>query len=186
MTIAIQTNQFSGIKTIIPSVHDDDRGFFSELYNTKYLKEFNIQFESKQENHSVSYKKNTLRGLHAQVPPFAQAKLVRCGNGSFLDVYVDIRKQSNTFLQWGCELLSSENRKQLLIPEGFLHGFLTYEDTTEIIYKCSNFYSPEHEISINFQDADFNIEWRLSDADHLSISQKDLDAMAFVDFKNPF
>lgn len=186
MTIAIQTNNFSGIKIITPSVHNDSRGFFSELYNKKDLEEYNIQFEFKQENHSVSFKKDTLRGLHIQVPPFAQAKLVRCGEGSFLDIYVDIRKKSKTFLQWGCELLSSENRKQLLIPEGFLHGFLTYEDNTEIIYKCSNFYSPEHEISINFKDDDLDIEWTLSDLENLSISQKDLNAIAFKDFNNPF
>ena len=128
------------VQVIEPSVFYDDRGFFSETWNKRKFAEVGIMTEFVQDNHSISYESGTLRGLHFQSPPHAQAKLVRCGRGRLFDVAVDIRKKSPRFGQWISEELSFENRKQLFIPVGFLHGFVTLEPDTEIIYKCSDFY----------------------------------------------
>ena len=128
-----------GVIEITPERHTDQRGFFSELLNHNELKNYGLDIEFVQENHSLSIHSGTVRGLHFQAPPFAQAKLVRCGRGKFLDVAVDIRLGSNTYGQWLIEELTFKNGKQLYIPEGFLHGFITLEPNSEIIYKCSNF-----------------------------------------------
>lgn len=186
MSIKVTHHHFSGVKIITPVIHADSRGIFSETYNAKDLIKANISYQFLQENHSISYKKNTLRGLHAQLDPYAQAKLVRCGKGSFLDVFVDIRKSSKTFMSWSSELITAENKKQILIPEGFLHGFLTYEDNTEVIYKCSNFYSPENEISVIFNDNEFKIDWGIKNNEKILISEKDKMAKQFKDIDNPF
>lgn len=186
MPITSKEHFLEGVKIIIPFVHDDDRGFFTEIYNERDLDNEGINFRFIQENHSISYKKNTLRGLHAQIYPFAQTKLVRCGQGSFLDIFVDIRKNSSTFMQWGAEILSEENKKQILIPDGFLHGFLTHEDNTEIIYKCTNFYSPDHEISVTFDDHELNINWGIENEDDILISEKDRNGQSFKSLDNPF
>lgn len=186
MAITVKEHDLLGVKIILPNIHEDDRGFFSELYNQRDLKNEGINFNFVQENYSISYQNNTLRGLHAQLDPFAQTKLVRCANGSFLDIFVDIRQDSSTYMQWSSEIISAKNKKQILIPEGFLHGFLTYEDNTEIVYKCSNFYSPRNEVSVLFNDEDLNIDWGIDDEASLLISEKDKKGQLFRTLNNSF
>ena len=174
-----------GVVEIIPERHQDKRGFFSELLNYKELKKHGLNVEFIQENHSLSTHSGTVRGLHFQAPPFAQAKLVRCGRGKIIDVAVDIRIGSPTYGQWVTEELTFENGKQLYIPEGFLHGFVTLEPNSEIIYKCTNFYNKSSEGCVRFNDPDLKISWGKSINDHV-ISTKDRDAVQFEDFKSPF
>ena len=134
--------KFKGVILIEPKKHEDNRGFFSETFNKKKIKEFdNLEFV--QDNQSLSLQRNIFRGLHFQIPPFAQDKLVRVIKGSILDFVLDIRKSSKTFGQIESFKLSSENFNQIFIPKGFAHGFLTLEDNTETIYKVTNYYSPE-------------------------------------------
>ncbi len=142
-----------------PRVFEDDRGFFYESYNQKAFDEavgYPVTFV--QDNHSRSHK-GTLRGLHYQLPPHAQAKLVRVTVGEVFDVAVDIRKGSSTFGQWVGETLSAENRRQLWIPPGFAHGFLVTSDVAEFQYKCTDFYAPDCEASIRWDDAQLSIDW---------------------------
>jgi dTDP-4-dehydrorhamnose 3,5-epimerase len=147
------------VKLIEPDVFEDERGFFYESFNQQKFNEAigeNISFV--QDNHSKSYK-GVLRGLHYQKAPFAQGKLVRVIAGEVFDVAVDIRSGSPTYGQWVAEVLSGENKKQLWIPEGFAHGFLTLSDETEFLYKTTNFYNKESELSIHWKNNDFYIEW---------------------------
>lgn len=167
-----------------PARFGDERGFFSESWNKKTLFAAGIDIEFVQDNHSLSSTVNTVRGLHFQSPPHAQAKLVRCGRGRLFDVAVDIRKGSPTFGRWVGFELSSENGLQLLIPEGFLHGFVTLEPDTEIVYKCSDFYAPECDGAVRFDDPDIGIEWPMS-GDAI-LSQKDAAAPVLKDFDSPF
>ena len=168
-----------------PKRFTDDRGFFFFFWNKQSLEKINIMDEFVQDNHSFSLKAGTLRGLHFQYPPAAQVKLVRCGRGAFLDVVVDIRKGSPTFGEWVSELLSFENGKQLFVPEGFLHGFVTQLNETEVIYKCNNFYAPELEEVIAFNDPDININWGFRDKD-IFLSKKDGASIFLKDIITPF
>ena len=142
-----------------PRVFEDHRGFFSETYNKKTMSLKNINLDFVQDNHSFSKYKGTLRGLHFQVSPFAQDKLVRVIQGSILDVAVDIRTNSPTYGKYVSAIIDSDNFKQILVPVGFAHGFLTLEDNTEVIYKVSEYYSPESERGIIWNDSDLNIDW---------------------------
>jgi len=147
------------VKLIEPDVFEDDRGFFYESFNQQKFSEAiggNITFV--QDNHSKSTK-GVLRGLHYQEAPFAQGKLVRVVAGEVFDVAVDIRKESPTYGQWVSEVLSEENKKQLWIPEGFAHGFLTISDKADFLYKTTNFYNKDHERSIHWKDNKFKINW---------------------------
>ena len=137
-----------------------------------------------QDNHSVSAHVNTVRGLHFQSPPHAQAKLVRCGKGRLFDVAVDIRAGSPTFGRWFGIELSFENGRQLMIPAGFLHGFATREPDTEIIYKCTDYYSPASDGAVRFDDPDIGIDWGLSG--NPILSDKDAVAPRLADFATPF
>ncbi|MDQ7017390.1 MAG: dTDP-4-dehydrorhamnose 3,5-epimerase [Gammaproteobacteria bacterium] len=142
-----------------PQVFGDERGFFFESFNQKAFQDatgLDVQFV--QDNHSKS-SKGVLRGLHYQLPPKAQGKLVRVTHGEVFDVAVDIRKSSPTFGQWVGEVLSAENKKQLWIPEGFAHGFLTLSENAEFLYKTTDYYSPELEAGIQWNDPDINIQW---------------------------
>lgn len=170
---------------ISPKRFNDERGYFSETWNKKKYLELGVATDFVQDNHSLSYKTGTVRGLHIQVPPKAQAKLVRCGRGSLFDVFVDIRKDSPTFGHWAGEVLSEKNGKQVFIPEGYLHGFITLEPNTEINYKCTSYYSPKHERSIRFDDPDIAIKWPI-EPDLKLVSQKDFRAIALKNFNNPF
>ncbi len=135
-----------------------------------------------QDNHSLSADAGTLRGLHFQAPPDAQSKLVRCGRGRLFDVAVDIRKGSPTYGHWVGEELSFDNGRQLLVPQGFLHGFVTREPMTEIVYKCSDFYAPDAEGAVHWQSCGIN--WGLNAPP--IVSEKDAEAPAFDEFESPF
>ena len=151
--------KISDVKLIEPDVFEDERGFFYESFNQQKFNEAigeNITFV--QDNHSKS-SKGVLRGLHYQEAPFAQGKLVRVISGEVFDVAVDIRQDSPTYGQWVSEVLSGENKKQLWIPEGFAHGFLTISDAAEFLYKTTNFYNKESDRSIHWKDNDFRIDW---------------------------
>lgn len=148
-----------GVKVIEPQFFGDHRGWFMETYNFGVLKEFGIEHNFVQDNHSYSGEMNTLRGLHYQLAPKAQTKLVRCTKGAIFDVAVDIRKNSPTFGDWYGVELSAENKKQLLIPKGFAHGFLTLTDDVEVQYKVDEIYSPAHDCSIAWNDPSINIQW---------------------------
>ena len=156
---------------IEPKVFGDARGFFYESFNQKLFDEAvgsNVKFV--QDNHSKS-SKGVLRGLHYQLAPFCQGKLVRCIYGEVFDVAVDIRKNSATFGQWVGVSLSAENKRQLWIPEGFAHGFVTLSETAEFLYKTTNYYSPECDRGIIWNDPNINIEW--PEMDELLLSEKD-------------
>ena len=150
------------VKLIEPDVFEDERGFFYESFNLQKFNEAiggDISFV--QDNHSKS-SKGVLRGLHYQEAPFAQGKLVRVVAGKVFDVAVDIRKDSPKYGQWVCEILSADNKKQLWIPEGFAHGFLSLEDGSQVIYKTTNYYSKDYERTVKWKDNSFNIEWPFS------------------------
>ena len=158
---------------IEPKVFHDSRGWFYESYSVRNVRPYGIETEFVQDNHSYSAKKGVIRGLHYQKPPFAQSKLVRCTRGSVLDVAVDIRSGSPTYAKWFGVVLSAENRKQLFIPKGFAHGFLTLEDDCEVQYKVDSFYSYEHDRSIRYDDVDIGVEWGVTNP---ALSEKDLKA----------
>jgi dTDP-4-dehydrorhamnose 3,5-epimerase len=171
---------------IEPKVWQDNRGYFYESYNSKLFAEAGIDAQFVQDNQSFS-QKGTLRGLHAQKAPFAQGKLVRVIQGSVLDVAVDIRKTSATFGQHFSIELSGRNHRQLWVPPGFLHGFLTLEDNTIFTYKVSNYYDKDSEIGVIWNDAQLNINWSADvPEESMVFSQKDLVLPAFADFDSPF
>ena len=159
------------VKIIEPTVFSDDRGFFFESFSkSKFETAIGRSADFVQDNHSRSGR-GVLRGLHYQMPPHAQAKLVRVVVGEVYDVAVDIRKSSLTFGQWVGVLLSAENKRQLWIPEGFAHGFLTLSDDVEFLYKTTNYYSPESDRGIRWNDPKIAIDWGTSEA--LTLSAKD-------------
>lgn len=161
----------SDVMIIEPVVFGDERGFFFESFNQKKFNDaVGRQLDFVQDNHSKS-SKGVLRGLHYQLPPSAQGKLVRVVQGEVFDVAVDIRKSSPTFGKWIGVVLSAENKKQLWIPEGFAHGFLTLSDTAEFLYKATSYYSPETEASISWNDDKLNIRW--PKVDSIQLSEKD-------------
>jgi len=156
-----------------PTVFTDERGFFFESFNHKKFEEavgYSVNFV--QDNHSKSTK-GVLRGLHYQLAPMAQGKLVRATQGEVFDVAVDIRKNSPTFGKWVGEKLSAENKKQLWIPEGFAHGFLTLSETAEFLYKVTNYYSTEHEQCIVWNDVDIGVNWNINTNINPTLSEKD-------------
>ena len=173
-----------GVLLLEPARFGDERGFFSESWNAKRMADAGIDLDFVQDNHSLSAAVNTVRGLHFQSPPHAQAKLVRCGQGALFDVAVDIRRGSDTFGQWVGFELTAQNGLQLLIPAGFLHGFSTRAPNTEIIYKCTDYYAPECDGAVRFDDPDLGIDWGLSGA--AVLSEKDAKAPLMADFDSPF
>ena len=156
---------------IEPQVYEDERGFFYESYREDIFKNNGVNVHFVQDNHSKS-NKGVLRGLHFQIAPKAQAKLVRVTRGEVFDVAVDIRPKSQTFGQYVGVTLSEENKKMLYVPEGFAHGFLVMRDNTEFIYKCSDCYSIEHERGIIWNDSQINITWPKLDIPYV-LSEKD-------------
>jgi len=168
----VRTLRLDGVFEIIPRKFGDDRGFFSETYKVKALVEAGIDLNFVQDNHSYSAAKGVVRGLHYQLPPFAQDKLVRVTRGAILDVAVDIRKSSPNFGKWVALEVSADKWNQILVPKGFAHGFITLVENTEVIYKVTDYYSPEHDRSIRFDDPAIGVEWPIA-ASGVQLSDKD-------------
>jgi dTDP-4-dehydrorhamnose 3,5-epimerase len=181
----IEDTALSGVKVLTPNRFGDDRGHFSETWNKHLLLESGIDIDFKQDNQSVSVPVGTLRGLHFQIPPRAQDKLVRVIMGSIFDVAIDIRRGSPTYGHWVGVELTAENGKQLLVPKGFAHGFVTREPNTTVVYKCSDTYAPEAEGSVHFADLDLNIDWGIP-MDAVTTSEKDKVAPSFAELHSPF
>ena len=173
------------VKVLTLEKYGDDRGFFSEVYNRKALSAAGIGIEFVQDNHSLSAERGTVRGLHFQTPPFAQDKLVRVMRGAVFDVAVDLRKGSPTYGYHVSVVLSAEAWNQVLIPIGFAHGFVTLEPDTEVIYKVSDHYAPEHDSGLLWNDPVLGIAWPIPDADVI-LSKKDRKHPRFADLETPF
>lgn len=178
----VKPTPIEGLVLIEPKVFADNRGYFFESFNANRLREQGIDTVFVQDNESLS-QKNVLRGLHFQRPPYSQAKLVRVIKGAVLDVAVDIRRNSRTYGQSFIVELNEEDKKMLLIPEGFAHGFLTLRDNTIFSYKCSNYYNPQAEGGILWNDSTLNINWEVLDP---ILSDKDKNAIPFHKFESPF
>lgn len=167
---------------ITPVRHRDHRGFFGETYSRRIYTDLGVGVEFVQDNQSLSRAVGTLRGLHFQAPPNSQGKLVRCGRGAIFDVAVDIRCGSPTYGEWKGYTLTAENGLQLYVPIGFAHGFVTLEADSEIVYKCTDYYSPEVECAVRWDSC--GIDWPITC--DLILSDKDSSAPSFADFKSPF
>lgn len=155
--------KLAGVVIVEPAVFGDNRGFFMESWSKRTFAAAGLDYEFVQDNHSASTVKGTLRGIHFQRGEAAQAKLVRCTRGAVLDVAVDLRPESPTYKQWVSVELSAENKRQLLIPRGFGHGFLTLTDDVEFMYKADNFYAPEADGGIRWNDPELAIDWGIAE-----------------------
>ena len=162
--------KLAGVVIVEPQVFGDHRGWFMESWSQKTMADNGLNVNFVQDNQSYTARKGTLRGIHFQQYPMAQTKLVRVTRGAVMDVAVDLRKDSPTYRQWVAVELSAENKKQLLIPQGFGHAFLTLTDDVEFVYKCDNFYSKEHDRNIRFDDPELGVEWGIADP---ILSEKD-------------
>ena len=182
--MTIETTPIQDLVIIIPTVFEDERGYFMESYNQQKLAELGITIDFVQDNQSFS-KQGTLRGLHYQNPPFAQTKLVRVLEGEIMDVAVDLRKDSPTYGQHFAIKLSAENKKQFLIPHGFAHGFSVISETATVLYKCDQFYNKTSEGGIRFDDPILNIDWGI-DLNTAIVSEKDLELPNFADCNSGF
>lgn len=181
----IDPTPLPGVLILTPPRFGDARGWFSETWNAARLAEAGITTPFVQDNHSFSAAKGTLRGLHYQRPPRAQDKLVRCTRGAILDVAVDVRRGSPAYGQWVGVELSAETGRQLLIPKGFLHGFVTLCDDCEVQYKCSDTYAPDCDGAVRWDDPDLGIDWGLGGVVPV-LSAKDAAAPLLADFETPF
>ncbi len=161
----------------------DNRGFFMRTFDDSVFENFGLNKKWLQENHSRSEEKGIIRGLHFQLPPFSETKLVRCIKGAIFDVFVDLRKKSQTFTQWDCIELSEKNKKMIFIPRGFAHGFCTLTDESEVLYKVDNIYNPENEVGLLWNDNDININWPSIKP---ILSEKDKRNMTLKDFINKY
>jgi dTDP-4-dehydrorhamnose 3,5-epimerase len=182
----IETTDLPGVLIVTPRRFGDERGFFAEAWNARTFAEAGIGAAFVQDNHSLSERAGTLRGLHFQRPPHAQGKIVRCGRGALFDVAVDIREGSPSYGRWAGAELSAANGRQMWVPPGFAHGFLTLEDATEIIYKCTDFYAPASEGTIRWDSC--GIDWPPAAARNGApiLSDKDAAAPPFEAFATPF
>lgn len=182
----MKTNSSSNVQIIRPTRHGDARGWFTESYNRDRFAKLGIECAFVQDNHSLSVPAYTLRGLHFQTPPYAQAKLVRCIRGRIFDIAVDVRRDSPTFGKWVGAELSAENGHQLFVPIGFAHGFMTLEPDCEVVYKCSALYAPEHDGGIIWNDPDIGVDWPIPDEVLPELSNKDQILTRLADFDSPF
>ncbi len=170
-----EKTKLEGVVIITPDVFGDHRGFFMESWSERKMEEAGLHYSFVQDNHSMSSVRGTLRGIHFQKGDKAQAKLVRCVRGAVLDVAVDLRHASPTYKQWVAVELSAENKKQLLIPRGFGHGFVTLTDEVEFLYKADNYYAPEADGGIRWNDPEIGVEWGVEEP-----------ILSAKDEKNPF
>ncbi len=181
--MTVRTTDFKDLLVIQPNVFGDSRGYFMESFNeARFRVETGINATFVQDNESLS-SKGVLRGLHFQSPPKSQAKLVRVINGSVLDVVVDLRRSQPTYGQHFKIVLTAENKTQLFVPEGFAHGFVVLEDNTLFSYKCTNYYSPEHDRCLRWNDPALNIDWEIENP---LLSDKDKSSPFLKDLDNPF
>lgn len=169
---------------LTPTVFEDERGYFMETFNSNKLRDLGIVIDFVQDNQSFS-QKGTLRGLHYQNPPYAQTKLVRVLQGEIIDVAVDLRKNSPTFGKHFTIKLTAENKKQLLVPQGFAHGFSVLSETATVLYKCDQFYNKESEGGIRYDDSDLNIDWGMN-LDSVIVSDKDKILPRFTNCNSQF
>ena len=181
----VEELQIPAVKLLKPARHGDHRGFFSETYNRRVLKKAGICVNFVQDNHSLSPTKGTVRGLHFQTPPFAQDKLVRVTRGSVFDVAVDLRKGSPNYGQHVNAVLSTAAWNQIFVPVGFAHGFMTLEPDTEVIYKVSDYYAPDNEAGILWNDPILAISWPLPEVEAI-LSEKDRVQPCLSDITPPF
>lgn len=178
-----EKTSLEGAYLLKPRVFQDERGFFVESYSRKVFNELGIKADFVQDNHSMSTARGVLRGLHFQNPPHAQAKLVRVTKGAVCDVIVDLRKDSKTYGKWESFELSAQNSWMLYVPRGFAHGFVTLEDYTEFQYKVDNYYAPESDSGIIWNDEDLKIHWPIENP---ILSEKDLKLQKFKDLNSQF
>lgn len=183
LSLEIKPLKLAGTFEISIKKHGDARGYFMETYKKEIFAEHNLQTDWTQENQSLSEKKYTLRGLHFQLPPFEQTKLVRAIQGEIVDVFVDLRKDSETYGQWDSIHLSEENCKAVYVPRGFAHGFCTLTENAIIQYKVDNVYAPAHDSGIRWNDPDIGIIW---ETDAPILSAKDEKLQFLKDFASPF
>ncbi|BBE25626.1 dTDP-4-dehydrorhamnose 3,5-epimerase [Latilactobacillus curvatus] len=185
--LKVTTTKLQDVKIIEPAVFGDHRGFFTESYSDRDFKEAGIDIDFIQDNHSLSTQASVLRGLHFQRGKAAQTKLIRVVTGAVLDVIVDVRAGSPTYKQWEGYILSASNHRQLLVPKGFAHGFVTLTDNVNFLYKCDGYYDAEADGGISFKTPELNIDWPI-DFDQAITSEKDANQPTFTEFEkdNPF
>lgn len=185
--LIVKETKLQDVKLITPAVFGDNRGFFTESYSDRDFKAAGIDFDFIQDNHSLSTQAGVLRGLHFQRGKAAQTKLIRVATGAVLDVIVDLRKGSPTYKQWEGYILSESNHRQLLVPKGYAHGFVTLTDNVNFLYKCDNYYDAEADGGISFKTPELNIDWPI-DLDKAITSEKDANQPTLTEFEkdNPF
>jgi len=176
--LEVVSTAIEAVKIVVPKAFSDSRGYFSETYTRQRFADHGIALDFVQDNQSLSVETGTIRGLHFQTPPMAQDKLVRVLRGRIVDVAVDLRRSSPTYGQWVAEELSADNRKQLLVPIGFAHGFCTLEPNTEVLYKVSNYYSGAHDLGVAWDDPQLAVKWPVSSSQAV-LSDKDRVLPAF-------
>ena len=175
----IKERSLKGVFEINLAPHQDNRGFFMRTYDDIIFKEFGISRGWVQENHALSTEKDIIRGMHMQLPPHTETKLVRCVRGAVWDVFIDLREGSETFGQWDAIELSAENKKMIFIPRGFAHGYCTLTTETEVLYKVDNWYTPKAECGILWNDTGLNINWPVINP---ILSEKDKKNLTFKQF----
>ena len=181
----VQPLTIPDVKVLISRKFDDRRGFFSEVYSRRTLADAGIDTDFVQDNHSLSARKGTVRGLHFQTPPHAQDKLVRVVRGAVFDVAVDLRRSSPTYGRHVSVVLSAEAWNQILVPVGFAHGFMTLEPDTEVVYKVSDYYAPDHDTGLLWNDPALDIRWPIPE-NEAALSDKDRRQPGFAGFVTPF
>jgi len=172
----IREHEIPDVHTIEFEPHEDHRGFFMRVYDDETFEDAGLHRDWVQENHSYTKSEGTVRGLHFQFPPHGETKLVRVVRGEILDVFVDLREDSSTFGEWGSVRLSADNKRMVYVPRGFAHGFCTLTDHCDVVYKVDNYYAPDNEGAIAWDDSDLDIDWPIEDP---IISEKDAAADSF-------
>lgn len=185
MSVSIVSLDIPAVKRVVPKVHRDPRGYFCETYSARDLAKGNIDANFVQDNHSLSTDRGVIRGLHFQTPPHAQGKLVRVVKGAVFDVAVDLREGSPTFGRHVFETLTAENFYQLWVPPGFAHGFCTLEDNTEVVYKVTDYYAPECDYGLAWNDPALGIDWPVK-KEKAILSEKDNVQPLLADLKSVF